>query len=139
MVSVIMCFDDQAVTSEEARANRSDAVGQQAARTPGRIPAERQEYKVGRMEGSGTQHWVKPSHVFICCKQTDIYARDIISKLAAALGGAQSVFYDRADVAGLPWARQLEAALRDSDVVVAVLSQHSIDSEMVEAELRVAR
>jgi hypothetical protein len=48
------------------------------------------------------------------------------------------VFVDRTLLVGTLWAERIEAELRQSDFLIAFLSSHSVNSEMVEAEIRMA-
>jgi hypothetical protein len=134
MLSIIMFVEDQAIAIGEAADGRSLA--------PRRPP------RPGRDTHLGSTHHVddraavpadgqgdKQARIFICCKRADPYAEDLAVKLAAALGQTQPVYYDHTG-AGLAWARQLDAYLRETDVVLALLTTQSAASELVEAELR---
>jgi hypothetical protein len=48
------------------------------------------------------------------------------------------VFIDRTMLVGTLWAERIEAELRQSDFLIAFLSSHSVSSEMVEGEIRMA-
>ena len=139
MISVIMCADEQAGPFDAPAPGQLPAPGHQARERARRGLERAREREAGRAEIAGTAARAEPLHVFICCKRGDVYAQDIIARLAPALGPAYQVVYDDAAVTSLPWAGQLSAELSEADVVIAILSRGSVDSEMVELELRTAR
>jgi hypothetical protein len=137
MVSIIMCLDDQAIALGEPAAGRP-AAGARTPRAYERAAVVDAVRGPDRRDLSDVCRATQPARVFNCCKHADAYAQDIARKLAAALGHTQVVFYDRGGAAGQAWAAQIDGELRDSDVVLALLTTQSIGSELVEAELRQA-
>ncbi len=77
------------------------------------------------------------SNVFISYCHRDPIAR--VSRLAELLGGAgHDVFYDAHIPLGARWSDEIERQLRESDFFVALLTPHSICSEFVVCEIRLA-
>jgi hypothetical protein len=63
----------------------------------------------------------------------------LLALLESALRDAgHSVFVDRHLQIGVEWARQIEMEIRSADAVVALLSEASIQSEMLAYEIRIA-
>jgi hypothetical protein len=81
----------------------------------------------------------EPTHAFICYKHGDVRAKGILAQVSAALGEAHRMFFDQADTANLGWAKQIARELKRSDSIVVCLSNQSLNSEMIEAELAMAR
>ncbi|MEM6867603.1 MAG: AAA-like domain-containing protein [Cyanobacteria bacterium P01_C01_bin.121] len=60
-------------------------------------------------------------------------------KQVGALGKQQhQVFIDRDLKIGTEWAKKLDAEIRQSDFVIALLSEQAVDSEMIQREIRIA-
>ena len=54
------------------------------------------------------------------------------------IAAGHKVFIDRHMTIGVEWAQEIEAQIRASEVVIPLLSQGSVDSEMLQYELKVA-
>lgn len=139
MISMTMCADEQAGALEAPAPRRLHAPAGRARQRAKHGQARPAEREAGGAELAGAAEKVEPLHVFICCKRGDVYAQDIIARLAPALGRGYQVVYDDAAVASLPWASHLAYELSEAEVVVAILSRGSVDSEMMELELSTAR
>ena len=55
-----------------------------------------------------------------------------------ALQAQHDVFIDQKMPVGTPWAARIEAELQASDVLIVLLSAHSVQDEMVEHEVELA-
>ncbi len=59
--------------------------------------------------------------------------------LYEALQQTSNVFIDQTMMVGTPWAQQIETELRQTDFLIVLLSEESVQSEMVLAEVETAR
>lgn len=109
MVSLIVCQDEAQATNDKM-VKRVDTIGPMA----------------------------YPARVFICCRREDARAQQIATALADEFGPQRTCF-DAVSGSSTGWAERLGSELRAADVVVAILSPRTIDSELVEAELHLAR
>jgi hypothetical protein len=78
------------------------------------------------------------ARVFISYKHAEP-DQTLARQLAAALEQHCDVFIDQHIVAGTNWARQITAELERADFFVVLLSKLSVESEMVTAEIELAR
>ena len=77
----------------------------------------------------------KRSRIFISYKRDVAPDETVARAICLALQAQHDVFIDRKMPAGTPWAERIEAELKASDVLIVLLSAHSVKSEMVEHEV----
>ncbi|MGB7485821.1 MAG: AAA-like domain-containing protein [Phormidesmis sp.] len=80
----------------------------------------------------------KRSRIFISYKRDVEPDEPVAREICAALQVHHDVFIDRKMLVGTPWAERIEAELKASDVLIVLLSAHSVHSEMVEHEVELA-
>ena len=80
----------------------------------------------------------KRSHIFISYKRDVEPDEPVAQAICAALQVHHDVFIDRKMLVGTPWAERIETELERSDVLIVLLSAHSVHSEMVEHEVALA-
>ncbi|MEL6778259.1 MAG: toll/interleukin-1 receptor domain-containing protein, partial [Cyanobacteria bacterium J06597_16] len=78
------------------------------------------------------------ARVFISYKRTVEPDEPIAKRLYQALSARHEVFIDQAMLVGTRWAEQIESQLRQTDVLIVLLSEHSVGSEMVVQEVSLA-
>ncbi|MEM9092897.1 MAG: AAA-like domain-containing protein [Cyanobacteria bacterium P01_F01_bin.53] len=78
------------------------------------------------------------ARIFISYKRNMEPDEPIAEKLYEALSAQHDVFIDQAMLVGTRWAEQIEAQLRQTDVLIVLLSEHSVGSEMVVQEVSLA-
>lgn len=78
------------------------------------------------------------SRIFISYKRDVEPDEPVAREICAALQVHHDVFIDRKMLVGTPWAERIEAELKASDVLIVLLSAHSVHSEMVEHEVELA-
>ncbi|BCM94505.1 hypothetical protein IAD21_06412 (plasmid) [Abditibacteriota bacterium] len=76
--------------------------------------------------------------VFISYKRSVEPDESIAMELFRALSQQHDVFIDQTMAVGAHWAQQIEAELRTTNFLVSLLSEHSVGSEMVLAEIDTA-
>ena len=81
---------------------------------------------------------VKRSRIFISYKRDVEPDEPVAQAICTALQVHHDVFIDRKMLVGTPWAERIEAELERSDVLIVLLSAHSVHSEMVEHEVALA-
>ena len=81
----------------------------------------------------------QPARIFISYKR-DVKPDDPLAlRLYEALRGRCAVFIDRTMLVGTAWAERIQAELEACDYLIPLLSEHSVHSEMVEAEIHTAQ
>ncbi|MEO1393054.1 MAG: AAA-like domain-containing protein [Cyanobacteria bacterium J06634_5] len=78
------------------------------------------------------------ARVFISYKRTVEPDEPIAKRLYQALSAQHEVFIDQTMLVGTRWAEQIELQLRQTDVLIVLLSAHSVGSEMVVQEVSLA-
>lgn len=78
------------------------------------------------------------SRIFISYKRDVQPDEPIALAIQAALGQQYSVFIDQSMLVGTKWVEQIEAEIRQADALIVLLSEQSVNSEMVEQEIRSA-
>jgi hypothetical protein len=81
---------------------------------------------------------VGKKRIFISYKCNSDPDELVALQLFRALGQQYEVFIDQTMVIGTLWAQRIEAEIRSSDFLVTLLSAHSVQSEMVQAEIETA-
>ena len=81
---------------------------------------------------------VKRSRVFISYKRDVEPDEPVAQTICSALQQQHEVFIDQKMLVGTPWAERIERELESSDVLIVLLSAHSVQSEMVEHEVELA-
>ena len=81
---------------------------------------------------------VVKSRVFISYKRDREPDQPVATALYETLGQRHEVFIDQAMLVGTRWAEQIERELRRTDVLVVLLSEASVGSEMVQQEVALA-
>ncbi|MEM1242152.1 MAG: AAA-like domain-containing protein, partial [Cyanobacteria bacterium P01_H01_bin.26] len=76
--------------------------------------------------------------VFISYKRNLVPDESVALRLHGVLGSDSSVFIDQQMLVGTRWAEQIEAEIRQADVLVVLLSAQSVMSEMVLQEIELA-
>ena len=76
--------------------------------------------------------------IFISYKRDVQSDEQVALQIRQALSPQHQVFIDQNILVGTPWAEQIEAEIRQADFLIVLLSEHSAQSEMVEAEIRMA-
>jgi AAA-like domain/TIR domain/CHAT domain len=79
----------------------------------------------------------QPVRIFISYKRLEPDA-SVALQLFEVLNQNHTVFIDRTMPVGTLWAEQIEAELRQANFLIALLSEKSVNSEMVEAEISTA-
>jgi len=79
----------------------------------------------------------QPVHLFISYKRDVEPDKSLALRLYEALQEHHNVFIDRAILVGTDWAKRIQAELETCDYLIVLLSEHSVHSEMVEAEIRI--
>lgn len=110
-------------------AAKSNAQSKVAATTPrDRMPQPTLEPTVG-----GTR-----SRIFISYKRGTAPDEAVAMAVFEALRGHHDVFIDQTMLVGTHWAERIEAELRQSDFLISLLTQSSVNSEMVKGEIETA-
>ncbi|MDZ7960449.1 MAG: AAA-like domain-containing protein [Aulosira sp. DedQUE10] len=79
-----------------------------------------------------------PKRIFISYKRHVTPDEQVASQVHQALAQYHTVFIDQIITVGTRWAERIEAELCQADFLIVFLSEHSIHSEMVEAEIATA-
>ncbi|MBD2337832.1 AAA-like domain-containing protein [Calothrix sp. FACHB-156] len=79
-----------------------------------------------------------PKRIFISYKRHVTPDEPIALQVQQALAQHHTVFIDQIITVGTRWAERIEAELRQADFLIVFLSEHSVHSEMVEAEIATA-
>lgn len=108
---------------------KSNAQAKVAATTPrDRMPQPTLEPTVG-----GTR-----SRIFISYKRGTAPDEAVAMAIFEALRDHHDVFIDQTMLVGTHWAERIEAELRQSDFLISLLTQSSVNSEMVKGEIETA-
>lgn len=78
------------------------------------------------------------TRVFISYKRDVAPDEPVAKRLCESLQIQHEVFIDQKMLVGTPWAEHIDAELKRSDVLIVLLSAHSVQSEMVEHEVELA-
>ena len=73
--------------------------------------------------------------IFISYKRDIAPDEPLALKVFAELNKHYDVFIDQTMLVGTKWAKQIEKQLRKSDYLISFISEHSVNSEMVRAEI----
>lgn len=76
--------------------------------------------------------------IFISYKRDSILDESVAKEIFSALSPLHDVFIDQTMPVGMRWAERIEAELRRTNFLVCLLSEQSIHSEMVLAEIETA-
>ena len=87
---------------------------------------------------SATDEAITTSRIFISYKRDVAPDEPVAKQLYKALQANHEVFIDQQMPVGTPWADHIDAELKRSDVLIVLLSEHSVHSEMVEHEVELA-
>ncbi|WP_096608366.1 AAA-like domain-containing protein [Calothrix sp. NIES-2100] len=79
-----------------------------------------------------------PKRIFISYKRNVTPDEPIALQVYQALAQHHTVFIDQIITVGTRWAERIEAELYQADFLIVFLSEHSVHSEMVEAEIATA-
>ncbi|MEM8611711.1 MAG: AAA-like domain-containing protein [Cyanobacteria bacterium P01_H01_bin.105] len=90
------------------------------------------------LDPSTPQTQIPQQRVFISYKRNLVPDESVALQLHGALGADSSVFIDQQMLVGTRWAEQIEAEIRQADVLVVLLSAQSVMSEMVLQEMELA-
>lgn len=92
------------------------------------------------MAGTATDTPARIARVFLSYKRNVDPDQALAQEILAGLSKAgHAVFIDQQMVVGQPWARQIEAQVRQSDFLIVFLTAESSRSEMVRGEIELAR
>jgi len=92
------------------------------------------------MAATATDATVRIARVFLSYKRHVEPDQTLAQEILAGLSKAgHAVFIDQQMVVGQPWARQIEAQVRQSDFLIVFLTAESSRSEMVRGEIELAR
>ncbi|MDZ8051277.1 MAG: AAA-like domain-containing protein [Aulosira sp. ZfuVER01] len=80
----------------------------------------------------------QPKRIFISYKRNVTPDEQVASQVHQVLSQHHTVFIDQIITIGTRWAERIEAEIRQADFLIVFLSEHSIHSEMVEAEIATA-
>ncbi|OUL19915.1 AAA-like domain-containing protein [Nostoc sp. 106C] len=80
----------------------------------------------------------QPKRIFISYKRSVTPDEQVASQVHQALAQHHTVFIDQIITVGTRWAERIEAELHQADFLIVFLSEHSVHSEMVEAEIATA-
>ena len=78
------------------------------------------------------------SRIFISYKRGTAPDEAVAMAIFAALRDRHDVFIDQTMLVGTHWAERIEAELRQSDFLISLLTQSSVNSEMVKGEIETA-
>ena len=78
------------------------------------------------------------ARIFISYKRNVAPDADVALAVFKSLSEQHSVFIDQTMAVGTVWAKRIEAELAQSDFLISFLSEHSVSSEMVKAEIETA-
>ena len=78
------------------------------------------------------------SRLFIIYKRNAMPDASLAKQLHAAFSEYHRVFIDQSLQVGTEWARELDNEIRQSDFVIALLSEQAVESEMLQREIRLA-
>ncbi len=78
------------------------------------------------------------ARIFISYKRNVSPDADVALAVFKSLSEQHSVFIDQTMAVGTVWAKRIEAELTQSDFLISFLSEHSVSSEMVKAEIETA-
>ena len=78
------------------------------------------------------------ARIFISYKRNVSPDADVALAVFKSLSEQHSVFIDQTMAVGTVWAKRIEAELAQSDFLISFLSEHSVSSEMVKAEIETA-
>jgi hypothetical protein len=81
----------------------------------------------------------QPARIFISYKRNVEPDEPLALRLYEVLRERCSVFIDRTMLVGTAWAKRIQAELEACDYLIPLLSDHSVHSEMVEAEIHTAQ
>jgi AAA domain-containing protein/TIR domain-containing protein len=76
--------------------------------------------------------------IFISYKRNIVPDTPVATAVYEALRQEHDVFIDTTIQVGEKWAERIQKAIKDSDYIISFLSEHSINSEMVVAEIETA-
>ena len=76
--------------------------------------------------------------IFISYKRDVEPDEKVALQIKQALSPQHQVFIDQKILVGTHWAEQIEAEISNCDFMIVLLSEHSVQSEMVETEIRMA-
>jgi hypothetical protein len=80
----------------------------------------------------------KRSRIFVSYKRNIDPDETIAHQIFQALSQQHDVFIDRTMLVGERWAGRIKAEIQQADVLIVLLSEHSVHSEMVEQEIELA-
>ena len=78
------------------------------------------------------------SRIFISYKRNVKPDEQVALQIEQNLPPHHQVFIDKKILVGTSWAKQIEVEIRQADFLIVLLSEHSVHSEMVETEIRMA-
>ncbi len=78
------------------------------------------------------------SRIFISYKRGKVPDEAVAMEVFQALRQFHEVFIDQTMVVGTHWAKRIETELRRSDFLISLLTQDSVNSEMVQGEIETA-
>lgn len=103
------------------------------------IPVLRRKIVVPlEVEPSDVETPTKRSRIFISYKRDVSPDTPVAQAICKAIEPHHDVFIDQKMPVGTLWAQRIEAELKASDVLIVLLSAHSVHSEMVEHEVDLA-
>ncbi len=76
--------------------------------------------------------------IFISYKRDVQPDEKVALQIVQALSPQHQVFIDQKILVGTTWAELIEAEIRQADLMIVLLSEHSVHSEMVETEIKMA-
>ena len=76
--------------------------------------------------------------IFISYKRNIKPDEEVALQIEQNLSPHHQVFIDKKILVGTSWAKQIEVEIRQADFLIVLLSEHSVHSEMVETEIRMA-
>ncbi|MEM9165170.1 MAG: AAA-like domain-containing protein, partial [Cyanobacteria bacterium P01_F01_bin.4] len=110
------------------------------AQTPvlgGRAKGARERAK-GVGAGLVPAHPEETARIFISYKRDLAPDEPVALALYEALGQQHNIFIDQTMLVGTRWAEQIEAEIRQADALIVLLSEQSVQSEMVQQEIALA-
>lgn len=95
----------------------------------------------GGMPPSRTERPTLPNsaRVFLSYKRNVANDELVAIEIYQALKQRHRVFIDQAMPAGTPWVEQITQEIFQADALIVLLSEHSVQSEMVQREIELAR
>ncbi len=99
---------------------------------------EWQEAALQQAKTTKHDHEPERARVFISYKRNAPIDESVAENLFRAINQHHDVFIDKTMLVGTDWATCIETKIRESDFLISLLSEQSVNSEMVKGEIEKA-